>query len=244
MDLQKRDSKNLIIQFQKYKSICRFQMVNEVEKDIRNFIKQQKELLFNEFDLQMQLAIYLRNTGKYDDVESEYFLPTKNTDILKGYEWDSNLRIDLVVLKEKEYLPIELKYVTKKVVRDYERFGVIIKNMEILKNQSAQDIRRYDFWKDVRRIELIKNIFPAVKNGIAVFLTNDSSYTRDPNINSTCYPFSMSSHNIIGGGIMDWNGNPATGKDHKAFKLDGIYKLNWEKTNIDEIEYEYTILKI
>ena len=219
-------------------------MVIEVEEDIRNFLKQQKELLFNEFDFQMQLAIYLRNTKKYDDVESEYYIPTKNIDLLKDYDWDSNMRIDLVVRKGKEYLPIELKYVTKKVIRDYERFGMQIRNMEILKNQAAQDIRRYDFWKDVRRVELVKNIFPAVKNGLAVFLTNDPSYTKDPQINSACYPFSMSGNTDIGGGIMDWNGNTATGKDHTAFKLEGVYKLKWDKTNIDNIEYDFIILTI
>ena len=219
-------------------------LITDVEKDIRNFLKQQKELLFNEFDFQMQLAIYLRNTGKYDDVEAEYFMPTKNTDILKGYDWDSNMRIDLVVRKGKEYLPVELKYVTKKVIRDYERFGMEVKGMEILKNQAAQDIRRYDFWKDVRRIELVKNIFPTVKNGLAVFLTNDSSYTKNPKEDSACYPFSMSGNNNIGGGIMDWKGDPATSKNHKAFKLEGIYRLKWDKTNIDDIEYDFTILTI
>ena len=216
----------------------------EIENDIRNFLKQQKELLFNEFDFQMQLAIYLRMLRKYDDVESEYFMPTKNTNILEGYDWDSNMRIDLVVRKDKEYIPVELKYVTKKVVRDYERFGIIIRGMEVLKNQAAQDIRRYDFWKDVRRIELVKNIFPTVNNGLAVFLTNDPSYTKDPKTNSACYPFSMSGNRNIGGGIMEWNGNPATGKDYKPFKLDGIYNLKWEKVNIAEIEYNFTILNI
>ena len=53
------------------------QLVQEVENDIREFIKQQEELLFNEFDFQMQLAIYLRMSNKYDDVDSEYYMPTK-----------------------------------------------------------------------------------------------------------------------------------------------------------------------
>ena len=219
-------------------------LIIDVENDIRNFLKQQKELLFNEFDLQMQLAIYLRNTGKYDDVESEYFIPTKNTDLLNGYDWNSNMRIDIVVRKGKEYLPIELKYVTKKVIRDYERFGVEIKGMEILKNHAAQDIRRYDFWKDVRRVELVKNIFPTVKNGLAVFLTNDPSYTKDPKPDSVCYPFSMSGNGNIGGGSLTWNGNPATSKNRTAFKLDGSYRLKWDKTNIDNIEFDFTILTI
>ena len=219
-------------------------LITDVEKDIRNFLKQQKELLFNEFDFQMQLAIYLRSIGKYDDVESEYFIPTKNTDLLKGYDWDSNMRVDLVVRKDNEYVPIELKYVTKRVVKDYERFGVMVKGMEILKEHSAQDIRRYDFWKDVRRIELIKKIFPAVKNGLAVFLTNDPSYIKDPKPQSACFPFSMSGNRKTGGGKMDWLGCPATAKDHHSFNLDEEYQLQWNKTSIDNIDFDYTILTI
>lgn len=201
-------------------------------------------MLFNEFDFQMQLAIYLRMTQKYDEIESEYFMPTKNTNILEGYDWDSNMRIDIVVRRGDEYVPIELKYVTKKVIRDYMRFGILVKGMEILKNQAAQDIRRYDFWKDVRRIELIKRIFPTVRNGLAVFLTNDSSYIREPKASSVCAPFSMSGNREIGGGLMDWQGSPATAKDHKPFQLDGFYRLVWNKTRIDDIEFDFTILKI
>ena len=200
--------------------------------------------MFNEFDFQMQLAIFLRMTQKYDDIESEYFMPTKNTNILKGYDWDSNMRIDIVVRRGDEYVPIELKYVTKKVIRDYMRFGILVKGMEILKNQAAQDIRRYDFWKDVRRIELIKRIFPTVRNGLAVFLTNDPSYLKDPKVDSVCAPFSMSGNREIGRGKMDWQGSPATAKNHKPFQLDGFYRLEWNKTNIDNIDFEYTILKI
>ena len=222
----------------------RSNLIMEIESDIRNFLKQQNELLFNEFDFQMQLAIYLRMTQKYDDVESEYFLPTKNTNILEGYDWDSNMRIDIVVRSGDDFVPIELKYVTKKVVRDYIRFGELVKGMVILKNHAAQDIRRYDFWKDVRRIELIKNIFPAVKYGLAIFLTNDSSYLKDPKADSVCAPFSMSGNREIGGEKMDWQGSPATAKNHKPFLLDGIYRLIWDKSMIDNIEFYYTILKI
>lgn len=238
-------------------------LVQEVENDIRKFIKQQEELLFNEFDFQMQLAIYLRMTNKYDDVDVEYYMPTKkgkkkkkddidsedympaqNTNILEGYDLDSNMRVDIVVRHGNEYVPIELKYVTKKVVRDKERFGKLIKGMEILRDQAAQDIRRYDFWKDVRRIELIKKNFPAVKNGFAVFLTNDPSYKKDPRSTAVCYPFSMSGERIIGGADIDWNGNPAASKDHKSFRLEGGYKLLWDKTSMEDVQFDYTILKI
>lgn len=246
--------------------VVKEQLVQEVENDIREFIKQQEELLFNELDFQMQLAIFLRMSNKYDDVDVEYYmptkkgkkkkkddidsedyLPTKNTDILEGNNWDSNMRVDIVVSRGNEYVPIELKYVTKKVVRDKERFGKLIKGMEILRDQAAQDIRRYDFWKDVRRIELIKKNFPAVKNGFAVFLTNDPSYKKDPRSTAVCYPFSMSGERIIGGADIDWNGNPAASKGHRSrshFRLEGGYKLLWDKTSMEDVQFDYTILKI
>ena len=43
-----------------------------VKNDISSFLEGNKELLFNERDFQMHLATYLRNTKKYDDVDT-YF---------------------------------------------------------------------------------------------------------------------------------------------------------------------------
>ena len=40
-------------------------------EDITAFIERQQELMVNERDFQMQLAVALRNSGKYDDVEVE-----------------------------------------------------------------------------------------------------------------------------------------------------------------------------
>ena len=172
-------------------------------------------------------------------------MPAQNTNRLEGYDLDSNMRVDIVVRRGNEYVPIELKYVTKKVVRDKERFGKLIKGMEILRNQAAQNIRRYDFWKDVRRIELIKKNFPAVKNGFAVFLTNDPSYKEDPRSTAVCYPFSMSGKRIIGGADIYWNCNPAASKGNRShLRLEGGYKLRWYQTSMEDVQFDYTILKI
>ena len=35
--------------------------------------------------------------------------------------------------------------------------------MPILKEQGAQDLGMYGFWKDVRRVEMIRDTYPAVK---------------------------------------------------------------------------------
>ena len=215
-----------------------------LKDDVMSFISRQTELMFNEMDFQMQLALFLRATGHYSDVDVEYFLPTRNTDILEGYEWDSNMRTDIVVSHDGEYIPVELKYTTRLVRRDTMRFGIMVKDLEVMRNQGAQDNIRYNFWKDVRRVELIKKIFPTVDHGLAVFLTCDPAYTKAPRSDSSCAPFSMAGDHPIGGGEMDWIGNPASRKDHMPFHLDGRYLIEWRHTTIDNIDFHYTIVSI
>jgi hypothetical protein len=68
---------------------------------------------------------------------------------------------------------IELKYFTRALdlVSGGERFELL--------NQGAQDISRYDFVRDVERVEAVSRAQPGVK-GYALALTNDSSYWRVP----------------------------------------------------------------
>lgn len=79
-----------------------------------------------------------------------------------------------MVVKDGEYLPIELKYKLKNVNIDVDRFG---QSSKIVRNQGAQDLGCYGFWKDVKRVECVKKIFnPQVQGGLAIFLTNDKHY--------------------------------------------------------------------
>jgi len=82
---------------------------------------------------------------------------------------NNQLHLDVWAAQENTILAVELKYKTRALsVRiDDEQFT--------LRNQSAQDIGRYDFIKDIRRLEQIisdrKNIV-----GYAILLANDSAY--------------------------------------------------------------------
>ena len=60
---------------------------NIVKDDVSKFLWNLKELLFNERDLQMQLAVYLRGTEHYDDVDVEYYVP--QTVFGDAYLWNS-----------------------------------------------------------------------------------------------------------------------------------------------------------
>ena len=149
-------------------------MLSRLLSDIRQFLQQCPELMFNERDFQMQLAVFLRLTRNYDDVDVEYFIPN-SVAIEKGYEWKSDLRLDIVVRKGEKYAVVELKYHTRRIVKDIKRFNTLLPNVEVIKNHGAQDIVSYNFWKDVRRIEIIKALFPDnVEGGVAVMLTKDA----------------------------------------------------------------------
>ena len=219
------------------------EMLELLIRDIRKFVAEQTELMFNEGDFQLQLAVALRASGHYDDVQVECYIPNSLA-VEVGYDWDSNLYLDIVVRCGDEYCPVELKYPTRRVVRDINRFGRELERVEIMRNQGAQDIVRYNFWKDVRRCEIIKALFPKVNCGLAVMLTNDPSYTRQVRASSACLPFSTGEGVSAGPGVMDWQGTPTVGKTHTKFHLSSSYRIAWTPYVIDSEQFYLTIVKI
>ena len=217
-------------------------LVNTAKADIQQFLEHKEgELMFNERDLQMHLAVYLISTGHYDDVDVEYYVPFKELD---NYLWKNELRLDILVRKESEYLPIELKYKTKKQSKRLLRFNEQLNDaVDVLKNQGAQDLGMYDFWKDVRRLELVRNRFDAVKNGLAVFVTNDKQYTSPSREASNNRQFSMEegSH----GRAKHWQQPESTcAKTHPDFALEHEYTIHWNTNTYESVEFHYCIVTI
>ena len=217
------------------------QLINKVITDIEQFFKTNKELLFNERDLQIHLATYLRQTGHYDDVDIEYYVPLKE---LKGYIWNNELRMDVLVHKEKEFLPVELKYKTKSVRKNLLRFGEqVAAEVEIMKNQGAQDLGMYDFWKDVRRIEIVRKRFKSIKNGLAVFVTNDPAYLKAGRESSNHVMFSMTEGPH--GKVKHWRDKESTCcKTHPDFEVEKEYTIHWDSREIEGVQCHYTIVVI
>ena len=215
-------------------------LIQTVYQDITLFLVKNKELLFNERDFQMHLAIYLRATGNYDDVDVEYYVPQKE---LENYIWDNELKIDVLVRKNKEYVPVELKYKTKRVTKTLLRFGEKIANIEVLKNQGAQDLGMYDFWKDVRRVELVRKRFDAVKNGLAVFVTNDSMYLNPSRETSNNKAFNMNAG--VHGKQKHWkDSNSTCARTHKNFEVEKEYSIEWHESEYEDVTFHYCIVKI
>lgn len=230
-------------------------LIHSITSDITSFIERQQELMFNERDFQMQLAVAMRESGRYDDVEVEYFIPNEVA-ADGGYEWASDLRLDIVVRKDGKYAVVELKYPTKRIESEIHRFGRLLKRrgkdgkegdtlFEIVKNQGAQDLVSYNFWKDVRRVEIIKALFPeSVVGGVAVMLTNDSYYTRGPKSGTICEAFSTADGRSGVHGTMDWTRHSAATKGNPGFTLNGSYSIKWHPSAIDGHKFYYTIITI
>lgn len=224
-------------------------LLNEVKSDILMFLKSWPDLLRNEIDFQIHLGSFLLTSpNRYERVFFEYRIP--NSWVSPEYVWDNNLRIDIVVYKNGEYLPIELKYPTALVRREIECFDENLNPPEapfepILKHQGATDLVCYNFWKDVRRLEVLKKKFKKVKSGLAVLITNDRKYPEYDGFDTCCAEFCISKNiQSKGPGKLSWRGDVGVAKTRPAIDLDGSYPIRWDSTSIDGIEFYYLILDI
>ncbi len=133
------------------------------------------------------------------------------------------VHLDLLVRGTDYELAIELKYKTRAVkwTHDDEVFS--------LRDQSAQDIGRYDFIKDIQRLEKYVEAHSG-SVGIAILLTNDHTYwinTKRTDTNDT--EFRLHEGRIIYGGVT-WGAKASSGtkRNREAdIKLHGTYKLLW-----------------
>lgn len=218
-------------------------LVDLVRNDVCAFLKSNNELLFNERDFQMHLATWLRGSdNNYDDVDVEYYVPRQELD---NYVWNSELRLDIVVKKGGEYCPVELKYKTKKVERKISRFDEdLTSNVVVMKNQGAQDLGMYDFWKDVRRVELVRNRFERVKGGLAVFVTNDEFYTKGSKETSNNYLFNMSAGKAHSKQKHWANPESTCAKTHPNFDVEREYSIEWHNKLVDGVKFHYCIVTI
>ncbi|MYC65061.1 MAG: hypothetical protein F4X12_01865 [Acidobacteriia bacterium] len=117
----------------------------------------------------------------------------------------------------------ELKYLSRKLnfFREGESFA--------LRNQGAQDIRRYDFLKDIQRLEQLRTL-PNVLAGFAILLTNDPTYWNPPlSPNTVDAAFRLHEGRTITG-EMTWSERAAAGTTkgrEEPIRLNGSYVLHW-----------------
>lgn len=137
-------------------------LVSVLRGDIERFLNTNTELMFNERDLQVRVATWLRDSGHYDKVDMEYAVPKEELEVrglklkTQSFPWGNDLSIDVVAEKGGEFAAVELKYATRPVDVKIHRFGEPLRtNCLIVKEQAASDLIMYNYWKDVRRVEAL-----------------------------------------------------------------------------------------
>lgn len=214
----------------------------QIGKDLKEFFKTNKKFFLNERDLQIELILFLRGKKGYV-VHPEYHIPVS---AIPGYEWknDKVLSIDLVVEDSDSYVPIELKYKHKGIEIDLDRFGENLSGL--VTNQAAQNLGRYSFWKDVRRVEHLINKFKRIKDGgYVVFVTDDPTYMTNTGMTITgvkCnyYMFAMNDGRYVGPSKLNWVTPNPKFPDFNIVKPYNIkcYNIKWEApVNLSCITY-------
>ncbi|OGM93989.1 hypothetical protein A2524_01705 [Candidatus Wolfebacteria bacterium RIFOXYD12_FULL_48_21] len=153
--------------------------------------------------------------------------------------------------KEKEYLDIfieykgincfiELKYKTKKYSVEFDR-----ENFS-LAGHSAHDIGRYDFIKDIQRVEKFLGK-DDMAEGYAILLTNDRAYWSESYRMTVDKDFRVHEGRILQGRLVwDQRASEGTRKGrNKELHLRGTYECNWNDfSNIDSESFRYLLIKV
>jgi len=189
-----------------------------------------------EQDIQAYLHIFFLQTNFYDNVFIEYHVPGE---LVPPYLWTDigNIYIDIVLEKDNQYYPVEIKYKTQQQPLPHLVFG---QNVNVLLGQhGAQNIGRYDFWKDVKRVEFFEATFHLAQRGVVLFVSNDGSYQNEPlNQNAGYAPFSIhQGRHVLAGTQLNWNGAPKIAAGRPGFFVNYDYTINWIQLPYDPVHY-------
>ena len=184
-------------------------------------------------ELSTCISRYYNKKNVSCDVIQEYSFPTspyESLDILVRF-----LDVDKKVL---DCTAIELKYKTAACALK-DKNG----DFYLLKDQKAENIAMYLFWKDVHRLEYFSLLDDKLSNGYAIILTNEKGYCETNKKDNQRKDFEFdeknwSDDNTLGGRLLSWrnkNGEASvkTGFE-KPIQIEGNYKkdLEWKDYSI------------
>ena len=181
-------------------------------------LSKHRSIFHSEADFQHALAWEIQKA--IPDCEIRLELPYRVLDP-QSDETDKN---HLDIYLPTEGIAVELKYRPRGEKDKWNN------ELFVLKNQSAHNLGRHSFLKDIARIERVVADGEA-KSGFAVLLTNDPLYwdqtrSRKPNPNDA--DFHIHEGRRITG-YLAWSDNTAekTKKEYPPFDITGSYRMHW-----------------
>lgn len=227
--------------------------IEELIREILKEFKNENKIFVSEKDFQLELAWRIKEKTNNSKEKVNVLLEYCHKDLFIDYDGidkDGNLKdkrsqihIDILIIYDNKWYPIELKYKTKHLIYD----GYFNEKYE-LKEHSARDQGKCKYLWDIMRLEKIKDHIKKSKNntcefgeGFAILLTNDDGYydshKKDNNKKSkeppTDYNFRLSPNRKINKTeTLNWENNPSYGTIGSCplkieFKED-IEEFKWE----------------
>lgn len=136
---------------------------------------------------------------------------------------NNQIHLDVLALHDNAIFAIELKYKTSRL-----SVGLAGESFT-LRDHSAQDCGRYDFIKDICRVEqIVANA--ANVTGFAILLTNDSSYWKIGTARTVDRDFRIHDGCTLHG-TLKWGDNAGTGTMNgreNPLEIKGTYKIHWQ----------------
>ncbi|MHA1819229.1 MAG: hypothetical protein ACTSU2_03450 [Promethearchaeota archaeon] len=189
-------------------------------KKVLESLSEIRPIFHSERDFQFAFAWQLKKLYNNLDVRLE-----KRFDILNKPYY-----VDIFAKTNKDFIIFELKYFTQnfKIAYNGEDYN--------LKYQSAEDIGRYDYLKDVMRIETIvenSDMINLTGIGYAIALTNNPGFwkpSRKEEVIDKDFRIDEKRGNI--GGKLTWKNNPSEGTTNgrnEPIILKRRYILKWNE---------------
>lgn len=186
-------------------------MINKLIQEFINTLDLLEDDIYNEFSLQHELGIFLRENLKEYKIQFE-----RNVSFFEGYEKKSFIKkeIDIVIYKPdfSEKYAIELKY---------PKNGQYPETM-------------FSFIKDISFMEQVKKNLHFTNTYVLTLVTDKNFY--EGSIPSIIYEYFRRGKLIQKGTIQK-----PTGKKDEYLTLEGTYKINWKKTNTHFVYYSLEI---
>lgn len=184
--------------------------------DLMSGLFLRRRIFHSEADFQHALAWHIHETHPDCDVRLEFNASGAG---------QRRLALDIWISANQVHLAIELKYCTRLLSLDWlnEQFA--------LRDQSAQDTRRYDFLKDIQRIEQVLDMREDANRGFAVLLTNDHRYwTPSTNTGAVDSAFRIHDGRRVSSGNLQWSDKAGVGtiRNREApVQLRNSYRMRW-----------------
>lgn len=189
----------------------------DIEKAI-SILKKRRQIFVSEADFQLELAWVLKDMYPEAKVRLEY-CPS----------FDINMHIDILIILNDSWIPIELKYKTKgcKKTIDDEIYN--------LKNHGAKDKNSYLYLHDIERIESIKYNCETFVEGYTIMITNDLSYVKAPTSSACKYADFSIEEGAKKQGTLKWKEGTSAGTMkgvEKPIPLKGKYDITWNDYSV------------